>query len=292
MAERGAAAVRIQAVARERAEVARHLGLVAQEVRVSAAPSGGRRPGRRRPRGSPTGGCRRSAARGAPAGAGSHRPAPSAGLRTRKSTEAISQSTSLHPRRLRGKALQAFRRRHPDRGGAVGERRGVAGGQRAFAAGAIEGGAEPGELLQRRVLARDVSRLRSPTGITRSSKKPRSQAATARGGWQSHLVLLGPADLPFLGGDLGVLAHAEPGRAVGDRGNVESDVLGRASPGRSFGRATAPAGTCAPSPTAAGRGRSGCGSCCRRRRPAPDCGSRRRSCRPPRSRRSCWSSRP
>ena len=71
-----------------------------------------------------------------------------------------------------------------------------------------------------------VSRLTSPNGITRSSKKPLSQPATAP--WwalQGDLVLLLAADLPFLGGDFGMLAHAEARRAIGDRRDVEPDVL-------------------------------------------------------------------
>jgi hypothetical protein len=42
---------------------------------------------------------------------------------------------------------------------------------------------------------------------------------------QGDLVLLLAADLPFLGGDLGVLAHAEAGGAIGDRRDVQPDVL-------------------------------------------------------------------
>ncbi len=76
-----AAAVGVHPFLREGAEVARHPGAVAQEDGILQRLQVEGDLGRRRPRGFPRGGCRRSAGRGARAGAGWRRPAPSAALR-------------------------------------------------------------------------------------------------------------------------------------------------------------------------------------------------------------------
>ena len=71
-----------------------------------------------------------------------------------------------------------------------------------------------------------VSRRMPPNGMTRSSKNPRSHAATRTlVAHQRILVLLGAADAPLLRGDLGVLAHAHARRAVGHGRDIEPDVV-------------------------------------------------------------------
>ena len=89
--------------------------------------------------------------------------------------------------------------RDPDRGRAVGERRGVARGDRALAARAVERGLQTSRASPRscRRAARRPSRYPRP-GITRSSKKPAAIAFTAR--WcdcERDAVLVGARDLPL-----------------------------------------------------------------------------------------------
>jgi hypothetical protein len=99
---------------------------------------------------------------------------------TRKSTAAISQSTSL-TRGVLGRQLgQPRLGGDPEARRAVGQRRRVAGGERALAAGAVERRRQPRQLFQRRVLARDrvaVANRRPGSPGRRRSRGPRRPLA-------------------------------------------------------------------------------------------------------------------
>ena len=73
------------------------------------------------------------------------------------------------------------------------------------------------ELFQRRVLARDGVAFhiahRDHEIVEKAALPCRHRRPVAG---ECDLVLLGAADLPFLGGDLGVLAHAHAGGAIAD----------------------------------------------------------------------------
>src|SRR5476651_2685073 len=133
MAERGAAAVGIEPVEREGAEVARHLGAIAQEGRVLQ-----RLEMERQLRGE--GFVDLPEMDVAVAKIVTRQQARNGeGRRHQETLDAEIDGGDLpvdqfYTRRSGGKALQAFRRGGPDRGGAVGERRGVARRQRALAA--------------------------------------------------------------------------------------------------------------------------------------------------------------
>src|SRR5581483_11365318 len=96
-----------------------------------------------------------------------------------------------------------------------GERRAVAGGERA-ARTAVEDGPERRELLNARVGAHVVVGGEAAEGgdeVAVEAVLPRGRGlAVARRG---ELVLLAPADLPFLGHDLAVFAHREARAQLG-----------------------------------------------------------------------------
>ena len=296
MAERRAAAVGVHALAREGAEIARHPGAVAQEGRILQ-------------RLQVEGDLRREGFvdlpemdvvvardRGARAGAGWRRPAPSAGprrgSRRRRSPSRPVSRAACWPADASRPFVEATQMAAAP--SVSGEE--LPAVRRALAAGAVERRAAARASFSSDVSLRGmVSRVTSPTGITRSSKKPRSQAATALR-WLASAIssCSSRADLPFLGGDLGVLAHAHAGGAVADRRDEELHVaqmqvrqmvellaerprlLELAQP---VGEALAEADLDAAQTVDAADQREV--ACCRRR-----------SCRRPRSRPSCWSSRP
>ena len=94
-----------------------------------------------------------------------------------------------------------------------------------LAAGPIERWREPRQLLQRRVLARERVATQSADGndeVVEESALPRRHGTLVT--FERDPVLLLPRDAPFLRRDLGVLAHALAGRAIGDGRDVELDI--------------------------------------------------------------------
>src|SRR4029453_15286463 len=113
----------------------------------------------------------------------------------------------------------------PQARGTIGQRRRVARGQRAPAAGPIERRGERRELFRRRVLAGERVALQSTKRndeIIEESTLPRSDRALVA--FERNPVLLFAPDVPLFRRDLRVLAHAHAGRAIGDGRDVELDI--------------------------------------------------------------------
>ncbi len=126
-----------------------------------------------------------------------------------------------------GQALKARRRSHPKPGRPIGERRGIAGRERASTAGSVEGRGQSGELFRRGVGARNVVPLDAVEGddqVVEEAAGPTCDRALMAG--QGDAVLVGAGDVPILGGDLGVLAHAHAGGPVDHPGHEQAQVLG------------------------------------------------------------------
>ena len=132
-----------------------------------------------------------------------------------------------HAWRRPRKPRQARIGRNPDRCRAIGERRAVAGGERAAAACAVKGGLQPGELLQRSVAARKVI-LRNP--VDRNDQIGKKAAIARRYSalmaFKRELILLPAANVPGLRHVLGVLTHASSGDAVLHLGHEQADIGG------------------------------------------------------------------
>ena len=106
-------------------------------------------------------------------------------------------------------------------GGAVGERGGVGGGQRAAAGGLVERRLQRCEFLQRGIRAQDVVARHA----AETDDQVIEEAALVGGGellvrGQRPLVLRVARDVPFLGHVLAVVAHRLAGARLGDAGEV------------------------------------------------------------------------
>jgi hypothetical protein len=135
------------------------------------------------------------------------------------------------PRQRRRQTLRAFVGRDPDGGGSIGERRAIAGGQRAATAGPIEHRLELPELFHGRVTAREVvfadavernDQVGEETAILR---RDRSLMAFER-----KLILFAAADAPILGHVFGMFAHAAAGDAVLHFRHKQPNVRGAKPP--------------------------------------------------------------
>ena len=179
MADRHRAAIGIDAVPREmrRNRNPRRPGRASS--RASRARRHWRAPVRRTPHGSPTARCRHIAAHAGRAAAEWRSSAPSA-ARRRRDRPRRSRDRPVRHEASRRQARQARLGRDPAGGGAVGDRRAVARGQRALAA-VCRRRAEARRASRPRCRRADWRRARSrEAAMTRSSKNPLSQPATAR----------------------------------------------------------------------------------------------------------------
>ncbi len=118
------------------------------------------------------------------------------------------------------------------RGGTVGQRRGIGGGQRAAPGHLVEGRLQRGQLLQRGIRAQDVVAVHAAERhhqiLEETALVGGSQLLVRR---QRQLVLRLPGDAPFLGHVLAMVAHALAGARLGHARELGLQ-LGQAEPGQ------------------------------------------------------------